>query len=131
MQALVKGWVPPDRRTRSLSLIYSGHQIGSILSLLASPLIIASTGVNAMFYLYGALGFVWLSAWHPLVSSSPPLLTGAAATKALSPIKLKDLPWRSFLQSKAFWALIVAHSMFGKLWVHTSACMSAVNRFLD
>ncbi|MEW5299522.1 MAG: hypothetical protein WDW36_002531 [Sanguina aurantia] len=112
MQALVKGWVPSDRRSRSLSLIYSGHQIGSILSLLASPLIIASTSVNAMFMMYGALGFVWLSAWHPLVSSSPPL-TGAAASKALPPIKLRDLPWRSFAQSKAFWALVVAHSMFG------------------
>lgn len=40
-----QAWAPPEKRSRSLSLIYSGHQIGSIVSLLLSPIIIAGTGV--------------------------------------------------------------------------------------
>ena len=67
MQAIIKGWVPPDKRSRSLSLIYSGHQIGSILSLLVSPFIIQGAGISALFYAYGALGFIWLSVWDPQV----------------------------------------------------------------
>lgn len=50
----------------------AGHQIGSILSLLASPIIIAATGTTSLFYFYGALGFVWLAIWDPSVSHHAP-----------------------------------------------------------
>ncbi len=65
---LVKQRMPPDKRTRALGLIYSGHQLGSVLSLLLSPGLIESRmGWPAVFYVYGALGFVWLALWWPLV----------------------------------------------------------------
>jgi len=79
MQAIMKGWVPVDKRSRSLSLIYSGHQIGSILSLLMSPFIISTLDVSTLFYFYGALGFLWLSVWDPMVSPYPPSSTQAPA----------------------------------------------------
>jgi ACS family sodium-dependent inorganic phosphate cotransporter len=63
----VRGRVPPELRGRSLALIYSGHQLGSILSLLLSPGLLARYGTHAMFYLYGAVGFLWLAVWHPAV----------------------------------------------------------------
>ncbi len=63
VQAIIKGWVPTDKRSRSLSLVFSGHQIGSILSLLVSPFIIGTTGSASLFYIYGALGFAWLWFW--------------------------------------------------------------------
>lgn len=45
--------VPPPH-----SAIYSGHQIGSILSLLFSPLLLERGGVDVMFVVYGTAGFV-------------------------------------------------------------------------
>jgi len=72
MQAIIKTWVPQDKRSRALSLVYSGHQIGSMVSLLLSPYILASGGVSTLFLLYGSLGFLWLAAWCPLVSHAPP-----------------------------------------------------------
>ena len=50
----------------------SGHQIGSILSLLISPFIIGSFSTASLFYIYGALGFAWLSLWDPMVPNHPP-----------------------------------------------------------
>jgi hypothetical protein len=55
--------------THTFTHTCAGHQIGSILSLLFSPLLIASTGVDAMFYVYGLMGFVWIALWDPLVST--------------------------------------------------------------
>ncbi len=49
-QVIIKGWVPQDKRNRSLSMIYSGHQIGSILALLISPLLLAHS-VEMLFYM--------------------------------------------------------------------------------
>lgn len=40
VQSIVKGWVPADTRTRALTLIYSGGQLGTIVALVTSPLII-------------------------------------------------------------------------------------------
>ncbi|KAG2445616.1 hypothetical protein HXX76_000226 [Chlamydomonas incerta] len=115
MQAIIKGWVPRERRSRSLSLMYSGHQIGSILSLLWSPLIIASSGVDLMFYLYGLSGFVWIAFWHPLVSPDPPLLRDHLPA-GFSPPRMSELPWRTILTNRVFWALMACHSTFGILY---------------
>jgi MFS family permease len=40
VQNIVKGWVPADTRTRALTLIYSGGQLGTIVALVTAPLII-------------------------------------------------------------------------------------------
>ncbi|KXZ47469.1 hypothetical protein GPECTOR_35g907 [Gonium pectorale] len=116
MQAIVKGWVPRERRSRSLSLMYSGtahrHQIGSILSLLFSPLVIAASGVDMMFYVYGLSGFVWLALWEPVVSGEPPLLQERPAAQQ----RLRDLPWRTILRNRVFWALMACHSTFGIIY---------------
>lgn len=40
VQNIVKFWVPADVRTRALTLIYSGGQLGTIVALVTAPLII-------------------------------------------------------------------------------------------
>ncbi|KAG2483329.1 hypothetical protein HYH03_017777 [Edaphochlamys debaryana] len=118
MQSIIKGWVPKERRSRSLGLMYSGHQIGSILSLLLSPLIIAASGGHCdyMFYLYGIAGFLWLVLWEPLVSKEPPLLAHDHKAHGPAPTSMRDLPWRMILTNKVFWALMVCHSVFGIIY---------------
>eukprot|EP00775_Hariotina_reticulata_P004108 gene4108-4354_t len=64
VQVLVKTSIPSDRRARSLSLIYSGHQLGSIIALLTSPAIILQLGWPWVFYLFSCLGFIWLAAGY-------------------------------------------------------------------
>lgn len=73
VQNLVKGWVPPNYRSRCLTLIYSGSQMGTLLALLLAPAIINTLGWRAVFYLFGSLGLVWVVAWDRLVAEIPPL----------------------------------------------------------
>ncbi|KAJ9518299.1 hypothetical protein QJQ45_010214 [Haematococcus lacustris] len=82
MQAIIKGWVPADKRSRALSLLFSGHQIGSICSLLISPPLIQHGGLPLLFCVYGSLGFLWLAFWLPWVSASPPLGLGPGPSLA-------------------------------------------------
>lgn len=54
VQNIVKGWVPADTRTRALTLIYSGGQLGTIVALITAPLIIkVCMGWGARFKVEG------------------------------------------------------------------------------
>jgi hypothetical protein len=83
---------PPRRASRPCP----GHQVGSTIALLFSPLLIDAGGVSFMFYLYGLLGIFWVAAWEPVVSSEPPLMPGEDRDERSRPVlRLVDLPWRS------------------------------------
>jgi MFS family permease len=58
-------------RSRSLSLVYSGMFIGSILGLGLSPHMIAALGWPSVFYIFGSLGVVWYWAWRARAASTP------------------------------------------------------------
>jgi ACS family sodium-dependent inorganic phosphate cotransporter len=126
VQVLVKGWVPHDSRSKALGLIYSGHQIGSIVSLLASPAVISDMGWEWVFYLYGALGFLWVVFFLPqgapggveegysYTAHKVACVTGSPSSSGGHIDKgLWHLPWRAFLTNRVFWALVLAHSTFG------------------
>ncbi|KAF8071161.1 PHT4 [Scenedesmus sp. PABB004] len=72
VQNIVKFWCPPDVRTRALTLIYSGGQLGTIVALVTAPLIINAFGWPAVFEIFGSLGLVWIVFWQRLVSDTPP-----------------------------------------------------------
>lgn len=79
VQTLARRWVPDAKRSRALSFIYSGHQLGTVSSYLLAPLLIAHFGWPSVFLAFGSLGFVWLAGWLPLVSDSPADAARAAA----------------------------------------------------
>jgi MFS family permease len=64
-------WVPVAERSRSLSLVYSGMFIGSILGLALSPAMIAALGWPSVFYVFGSLGVLWYTAWNNRAASTP------------------------------------------------------------
>lgn len=64
-------WVPVSERSRSLSLVYSGMFIGSIMGLSLSPAMIASMGWPSVFYIFGSLGVLWYTAWSSKAASTP------------------------------------------------------------
>jgi ACS family sodium-dependent inorganic phosphate cotransporter len=82
IQNLVRRWVPEGSRSRALSFIYSGHQLGTIASYLLAPILIHEYGWPAVFWIFGSLGFVWLLGWQPLVKNDPSELLPAAAAAA-------------------------------------------------
>lgn len=73
IQTMIRAWVPADSRSRALAFIYSGHQIGTIGSYVAAPVIISQWGWPVVFYVFGSFGFMWMVAWYsPGVSDGSP-----------------------------------------------------------
>lgn len=120
---LFSNWVPVSSKSRSLGLAYSAGQVGNIVALITSPLLINNYGWKSAFWVYGTLGLTWMLAWVPLVPDQPPNKTKAkqggsgnveVSSKSEQGVEsLSDVPWKRFLQSKALWGLIAVHCSFG------------------
>lgn len=71
IQELARRWIPQDRRSTAITRIYSGAGLGTTTSLLIAPLVIQNYGWDAVFYLFGSLGFFWAMAWLPKAKDAP------------------------------------------------------------
>ncbi|CAD5119812.1 DgyrCDS8396 [Dimorphilus gyrociliatus] len=121
MHALLSKWAPPMERSQLGSFIYSGAQLGTVISLPISGILCQSTflgGWPSVFYIFGTVGLIWFIAWivfvydspgkHPRISIEECLFLeqtiGDASTK-----QRPAVPWFSIFLSVPFWALITAH----------------------
>jgi len=125
IQNLVRSHVPDHARSRALSFIYSGSQMGTILSYVAAPILIANVGWESVFFVFGSLGFVWLVGWSPLIAAEKEgkeqqqLRDAATATPPAVPLRIQDVPWMDFARSKPFWAIVAA-----QVTVSIGSCLS-------
>lgn len=118
MNNMVSKWVPNTERSRSLSLVYSGMYLGSVIGLWLCPGLIANFGWPSVFYFFGALGFVWWFAWQAGAAQTPEK-SETISKRELDYLRrasipkndnaLESVPWRKLLSSRATWAIIVAH----------------------
>ncbi|KAJ8901650.1 hypothetical protein NDN08_003857 [Rhodosorus marinus] len=121
MNSIISTWIPPNERSRSLSLIYSGMYMGSVIGLLTCPFLIQSFGWPSVFYVFGLIGIGWYGLWQIFISPSPQeskTITESERKYILDRIpkkenkklnKLSDIPWKKLFSSKHTWAIIVAH----------------------
>lgn len=49
----------------------AGFHLGNVVSFLATPVVMGTTGVAGPFALFAALGFAWVSAWAVGVANDP------------------------------------------------------------
>lgn len=96
MNAIVAAFVPHQLRARALSFIYSGMYAGSILGLATAPSIMAKLGWPAVFYIFGAIGVVWVVVF---------LFTTRGAEVVDQPVKYEPIP-KTSLDSHQFLAHI-------------------------
>jgi MFS transporter, ACS family, solute carrier family 17 (sodium-dependent inorganic phosphate cotransporter), other len=109
-------WTIAAERSRAISLYVSGAPLGTIVALLASPLIVLSLGWPAVFYISGGLGLLWLAAWMLIaaddpencVSMSAQELAVIRADRPATP-RAKSIPWSAILREKHVWAIVIAH----------------------
>lgn len=74
MHALLSRWAPPLERSQLGAFIYSGAQLGTVISLPISGLLCQSSffgGWPSVFYLFGTIGLIWFIAWMVFVFDSP------------------------------------------------------------
>jgi len=132
IHSLTARWMLVSERARALSLNFSGMYLGTVLALLASPLIIAAFGWQALFYISGALGLGWVVAWMLAAADRPEdsrRISGAelaaiTASRDAEP-RATRVPWARIARERAVWAIVLAHfcSNFGfnilLLWLPT------------
>lgn len=57
-------WIPPAERSRSIAFTLTGTHVGTTLALITSPIIIRYLSWQAVFYIFGLTGFIWIAFWH-------------------------------------------------------------------
>ena len=132
IHSLTARWMLATERARALSLNFSGMYLGTVLALLASPVIIGAFGWPALFYISGALGLVWVAAWM-LGADDRPEDSRRISVAELARISVSRnaepraaaVPWAKIARERAVWAIVLAHfcSNFGfnilLLWLPT------------
>ncbi|KAK9060695.1 hypothetical protein SSX86_021401 [Deinandra increscens subsp. villosa] len=130
---LIARLIPLEERSRAVSFVFGGLSVGSVLGLLLAPPLIESFGWESVFYMFGMFGIVWFLGFQ-FVAEDQPLSNSAPLSRSQSNPGPKswetsmeefggslNVPWKSFFQSKAVWAMIYAH--FCGSWGHY-CCLS-------
>jgi len=78
VQKLMATWVPPERKSISVAIIFSGFQAGTIGAYIISPNILDVYGWRGIFYIYGAAGLSVLIPWLLLAKDEPSSVSTAA-----------------------------------------------------
>lgn len=108
--------VPSTERSRAVTTVFGGLDVGSAVGLLLSGPLIRLYGWPSVFYLFAVLGLVWCLFW-PMFNAEKQddtVQTYASATSSIDEAG-KDttpVPWGAFMSSPPVWAVIVAHFCF-------------------
>lgn len=119
--AMLAKWIPPNERSRVGSIVYSGAQFGTVISMPLSGLL-ADHGFDggwpSIFYVFGIIGTVWSVAFlwtchedpitHPTINEDErkyiqQSLWGKAG------VNIPPIPWKSISRSLPFYAILLAH----------------------
>lgn len=71
MNNIVSRWFPRSERATAVGLSMAGFHLGSVTSLIATPVIMAMFDVHMPFMTFGLLGVLWLFFWSSFVSKDP------------------------------------------------------------
>jgi len=112
--ALLGRWFPAKEHSSAIALVYTGQAIGTIISMVVSPLLVERWGWEYIFYWFAGIGGVWSVFW---------LIFGASSAEGSRFITADELayikshqrssapkeqdPWRSLLRSSAVWSVII------------------------
>lgn len=129
--ALVSAWIPPSERATVLTIIWSGVQVGTIVALGTTGPICEHLGWAYVYYIWGALGLVWVVIWTAFGIDSPLSRSKGQGWSLLktSNREVEHLvseipalsapetptPWMQLLSSSATWAIVAGH--FSGSWI--------------
>lgn len=124
VHTMLARWVHASERGLLSNFAYSGNQLGTVLMLAVSGVIVSSTlGWPGIFYISGAFSAVWCVVWAILGCDSPSVSKKISlverefieSSKGVSTKnERKSTPWKQIFWSKAFWALLTVHC--GHMW---------------
>lgn len=99
---MIGRWVPAESRSRAVALFTTGLSLGTMVSLPLTGYLVRGYGWPMPFYIFGALGLVWVAFWFWKVGSGRSPHTEA-------PHEHRTIPWGRLLSTPAVWAIIINH----------------------
>ncbi|KAF4032693.1 Major Facilitator Superfamily [Phytophthora infestans] len=135
MHQIAGAWYPVQERSRLVSLVASGSDLGTISALMISPAIMAASGWQRIFVVFGVLSFIWVVAYVIMGVSRPeddPHITNEERNfiirnRTVDPethrrqssraeLDTHAMNWRVLLTSRPAWAIYVAHMCYNYSW---------------
>ena len=110
---LLGRWVPLRERSRAAAFNLSAIPLGTLFAVTATPFIAVSLGWPAVFYLFGAVGFVWFAFWWYYAGDRPQAGAETAAEQA-ERARDREIPWRAIFSKGPVWAIVFGH--FANNW---------------
>ena len=118
-------WFPVSERSTLVAVIGGGTDLGTILALFLSPMILKVTGQwRNIFLVFGAFSTVWLVFYFRCVTSKPeqhPWISREekdfiTTTRGSDGNTNQKIPWRTFLTSRHLWVIYISHFSFNYSW---------------
>nr|CAI5859662.1 unnamed protein product [Callosobruchus analis] len=112
---LLGQWIPPSERSYMSTIAYSGTHVGTIFAMLVTGFLAASQlGWPSTFYLFGALGYLWILIWYLFGAGCPaeyPKIMEEEKTYIEQSLNVtqnepSDTPWWSIITSLPVWAVM-------------------------
>ncbi|KAL7051885.1 hypothetical protein ACKWTF_004678 [Chironomus riparius] len=114
-------WIPPTERSRSVSFVMAGINIGNFMANFASGYITVHFGWSWIFYLFGIIALIWSVVWF-LVARQPPQhdkwITEAEREYITESLKEENgqeklkTPWKAIAKSVPCYAIFAADAAF-------------------
>lgn len=121
MNGILVRWFPRQEYSRVTGFCWSGGYAGSIVGVPLGSLILATLGWRAIFWIFAAIGIIWVPVWYMSVTDQPEQSPAVADTelayiRAARPEirKAERVPWGRILSIPAFWGLFALH--FSSNW---------------
>jgi len=119
---LLGRWVPLRERSRAAAFNLSAIPLGTLFAVTATPFIAVAFGWPAVFYVFGAVGFLWFAFWWYYAADRPPHVASAAtsggsaeqAAERAERERDRQIPWRGILSKGPVWAIVIGH--FANNW---------------
>ncbi|KAG5678082.1 hypothetical protein PVAND_007784 [Polypedilum vanderplanki] len=117
IHAVWSKWSPPLERSRMASIAFAGNYAGTVIAMPASGLLAATYGWESVFYVFGAIGCLWLVLWMIIVRRSPeedPFISEEEKNYIVKKLgRREDIkinpPWKEIFKSPAVWAIVASH----------------------
>lgn len=109
-------WLPENERSRAVGMLFSAIPLGSVVALVATPMLVTNYGWQTAFYLFGAFGIVWWFAWQKFTAATPDEHPRVSAEElqeirgsAEKPDDSVPPTMKQLVSKPAVWAIIVSH----------------------
>lgn len=120
MNSMLASWIPPLERARFNTLVFSGGQFGTVITMPVSGWLCDTDflgGWPSVFYVFGGTGIIWGVGWYFLAYSQPELHPRISQEEkayianhcASSSGKAIPIPWKAIFTSLPFWSVLIVH----------------------